>query len=221
MTKRIINHTLITLVSAVALACGGNEGPSSQDTVPSEAATAPNNSWVTVHGRIVEATPSSFVMDYGEGVITVEMDDFDFYPDGYGLMEEDRVVVHGFIDDDFFEARTIEASRVYVENLGTSFYANGADEEDVTTAAVVLPDPGTITVTGRIKTIEGRELTLDTGVGDVRVDTIEMGYDPTDDEGYQQLSTGDKVSVAGHLEDALFDSLELHADSIVTLESST
>jgi hypothetical protein len=46
-----------------------------------------------VSGTVVSAKPDSFRLDYGDGVITVEMDDFDFYAEGYGLLPNDQVIV--------------------------------------------------------------------------------------------------------------------------------
>lgn len=61
-------------------------------------------------------------------LITVEMDDWDWYAEGAALSEGDRVTVYGFIDDDFYELRSIEASSVYVDDFNTFFYASGLDE---------------------------------------------------------------------------------------------
>ncbi|MDZ7782331.1 MAG: hypothetical protein U5K56_05075 [Halioglobus sp.] len=69
-------------------------------------------------------------LDYGQGNITVEMDDSDRDADGYKLIEGDRITVSGVVDDDFYESTKIEAASVYVEELGTHFYASSIDEED-------------------------------------------------------------------------------------------
>jgi hypothetical protein len=57
------------------------------------------------------------------------MDDWDWYAEGKNLIDGDKVTVYGRIDDDFFETTSIEASSVYVESLGSYFYASAADEE--------------------------------------------------------------------------------------------
>lgn len=179
----------------------------------------PDDTWISVSGTIVSTTPHSFRLDYGKGVITVEMDDFDFYAEGRALMENDQVVVYGLIDDDAFKKRTIEASSVYVENLRTHFFASAEDEEDFATVTGVEMDPA-IEVIGRVGQVQGRELQLHTGTATLDVDTASMGYDPLDQEGFQQLRTGDRVRVRGDLDVGLFDDLDLVAESIVTLASS-
>lgn len=35
----------------------------------------PDNSWISIRGTVVAPTANSFILDYGEGMITVEMDD--------------------------------------------------------------------------------------------------------------------------------------------------
>ena len=44
-----------------------------------------------------------------------------------------------------------------------------------------------------------------------------MPYDPLDEDGYQQIEVGDRVSVTGRVDEDLFEGRELVADSVVTL----
>lgn len=209
------SRRLIGWIAGLALVAFGASTAAAQ-----EAETAPDDTWVSISGTVTSTTPDSFRLDYGSGIITVEMDDFDFYPDGRGLMENDQVIVYGVVDDDMFEARTIEASTVYVENLGTSFYANPADEEDFASWTIVEPIVvGRMEVTGTVTSVTGREFTVDTGVRQVQVDTASMPFDPTDDTGFLQIEEGDLVKVGGEIDDSLFDERELSADWIVKLES--
>lgn len=177
---------------------------------------ASDDTWITVSGTIASASPSSFRLDYGSGVITVEMDDFDFYPDGYGLLANDEVVVNGIVDNDLFEKKTIEASSVFVENLGTYFYANAADEEDFNSWTVTYPVlVKQVEVTGKVAAINGRELTLDTGARKIQVDTAALGYNPLDDSGYFQIDVGDRVKTGGVIDNDLFEKREIMADWII------
>ena len=82
----------------------------------------PNNSWITLSGTVESVSPDRFMLDYGDGMITVEMDGPGGGASGYKLVKGDKVSVSGAIDDDLFERTTIEASSVYVESLGTNFY---------------------------------------------------------------------------------------------------
>ena len=77
-----------------------------------------------------------------------------------------------------------------------------------------------MTLSGQVETIDGREFTIDTGLREVRIDTIAMPYNPMDDKGFQQIEVGDWVSVSGQLDLDVFESREIMAESIVTLDDS-
>lgn len=186
-----------------------------------------DDSWISISGKAVETKADSFQLDYGEGNITVEMDDWDWYEEMGEVLEGDKVTVYGEIDDDLLEATKIEAESVYVESLGTSFYyPSSVDEEGgevvdyeydymVTTPVVV----GFTQVNGVVSGIDGREFTLNTGKRKITIDTTSLAYNPMDKEGFQQISKGDIVSVTGDMEKDFFEKKELIADSVVTIEN--
>ena len=120
-------------------------------------ASAWNGSWITLSGRVVGTGPDRFQLDYGSGRITVEMDDWDWFHEGRELLAGDDVTVTGRIDKDLYEQKKIEASSVYVKNLGAIFQANPQDEEDIAGTTVYVPGtPGWAVATGTVKGIEGR-----------------------------------------------------------------
>lgn len=180
--------------------------------------TQPDDTWIRLDGTVVSVAPDTFTLDYGQGNVVVEMDDGDRDADAYKLVAGDRVTVSGFIDDDFYETTTIEAASVYVENIGTTFYASSFDEEDILTDI----DPVVIsaaTLQGRVASIDAEEMTftLDKGATELTVHVDEMPYNPLDDEGYQQLAVGDIVSVSGHVDVELFEGRVFDADTVTTL----
>ncbi|KUJ82463.1 hypothetical protein AWR36_011700 [Microbulbifer flavimaris] len=182
-----------------------------------------DDSWISISGKVVAAQDDRFALDFGEGVISVEMDDWDWYQEGRALLEGQEVIVYGRIDDDLYEIRSIEAASVHVDSLNSTFFASPVDEEDITNIYVgsYFAFPRTegqeVSVTGMVKDIEGREFTLDTGVREMRIDTIGLGYNPLDDEGYQQIDAGDFVSVSGELDLDFFEQREIRADRVLTL----
>jgi len=179
----------------------------------------PDDTWISISGTIKHVERDAFTLDYGEGIISVEMDDGDRDADGYKLMEGDKVTVNGRVDDDLFETTTIEASSVYVEGIGTTFYASAVDEEDAY-ALVTITTPIVVSATvveGRVTDVNDEEFSVDTGPRQIRIDVSEMPYNPLDDKGYQKLQKGDRVRVAGHMEDDFLEGRELMADSVVTL----
>ena len=175
-----------------------------------------NQSWISVTGIVASTTDSAFRLDYGPGLITVEMDDWDWYKEGRSLLHGDRVTVVGRVDNDFYQKTpTLEASSVYVEDLNTYFYASNADEE-----GVVLSTPWFTThmnFMGTVTTVDGREFTLNTGTGQMKVDTSQMPYNPLDGEGYQRIKKGDRVMVSGDLDYDVVEKKEIMADRIITL----
>ncbi len=179
----------------------------------------PNNTFISLSGTVEQARDDSFDLDYGEGVVLVEMDDFDFYPEGRSLLEDDQVMVYGYVDDELYETRSIEAQSVFVKNLGTQFYASGVDEEDFPAVGVLDFSPR-LELTGTIAEVRGVIFELEAGSVKLDVDTSNMLYDPLDDEGYQKLEVGDRVRVMGILEDKLFNDLKLEADMIIELSGS-
>ncbi len=216
-------YSLLPLLAA-ALSMGGCKSSSTvTDTTspiaPAAAArveTASDQSWISLTGTVVHASPHDFVLDYGDGEITVEMDDWDWFPEGEHLLENDRVVVYGYIDDDFYERRTIEASSVFVRDLGTQFFASGVDDEEFRAMTYVDASPQ-IDVSGVVHEIKGSEFELATAAGMIDVETRHMGYDPLDDEGFQRIEPGDRVRVSGELGYELFADRDLMADYVVSL----
>lgn len=181
--------------------------------------TQPDDTWISLSGTVESVTADAFTLDYGDGIVTVEMDDGDRDADAYALMEGDKVTVTGKVDDDFYETTTIEASSVYVENIDTYFYASAADEEDnfVTLTTPIVPSE--TVVQGTVTDVAINEFTIDTGLRKLTVEVDEMPYDPLDDEGYQKIEVGDRVSVRGHMSSDLFEGRELKATSVTTLWS--
>ncbi len=181
---------------------------------------APDDSWISLSGTVAESGEDSFILDYGHGSVVVEMENWDWYGEHGGIIENDRVTVYGEVDDDMFETATIEAESVYVENLGTYFYAEPADERAYDRIDIAPTTPvvvGDMVVTGTITDVDGREFTIDSGIQSITVDTVSLPYNPMDDKGFQQLDVGDAVTVSGYMEEDLFDRREVVAQSIVTL----
>ncbi len=210
--KYLFAAAMLPALAAPALAAETDTQDSQNAVQPY---SKPDNSFISINGTVTSAGPDTFVLDYGEGVITVEMDDWDWYREGYKLLNGDNVTVYGRIDDDLFEVAKIEADSVYVKGLNSFFFANDADEEDVALVNVVATT--TATIQGEVEEINGREFTVDTGTGTLRVDTSSMPYNPLDKEGYQQVEKGDRVSVVGALTPGFFSEREIKADAVMTL----
>jgi hypothetical protein len=207
-----------SLPAAVAVAALG-----SAPLMAAQPYERPDGSMISISGTVTSPEADEFVLDYGDGTILVEMDDWDSFGDAHGLMDGDRVTVYGRIDDDFFEMAKIEAGSVYVENLNTFFYANSADEESAmntvywaASAPVVISD---MTLRGEVIEVDAEEgeFTVSTGDDEIEVYVDSLGYNPLDDFGYQKIDEGDWVSVAGAIDYEFIDGQVLRADMVTTL----
>jgi uncharacterized protein YdeI (BOF family) len=181
-----------------------------------EISSATDNEWISITGQVKSTTVTGFSMKYGDGRILVEMDGYDDF-DNSLVKPGDRVTVSGQMDNDFHEAKTIEASSVYVEELDTYFYANPADEEggySSYTSEFYPEDEDWVSITGTVLTRTGTELTLDTGLKQMSVDMSDTGFNP-------DIDAEDRVSVTGTMDDTdLFDEREIEATSVILLSES-
>ena len=180
---------------------------------------APDGSWISISGTVAEVERDEFEVDYGDGVVSVEMDDGDRDADAYKLLEGDKVRAMGRIDDDFLETTSIEAMSVQVDKLDTTFYADPRDEETLGLAVTVPITVSETTVNGRVISMTEDDFMLDTGMANLRVDIDDLASNPLDDDGFLQIDRGDRVSVTGDMTSEFFEGRQLDADVIVELSS--
>lgn len=181
--------------------------------------TRPDGSWISISGTVEDVRMDTFTLDYGHGLVTVEMDDGDRDADAYKLIKGDDVTVYGFIDDDLFETTKIEASSVYVDKLGTYFYASGIDEEDTLFSVEVPRIQSSVVIQGKVTRVNDTQFVLDYGNRSITVEVDDMNYNPLDDQGYLKVEIGDIVNVSGKIEAGFFDNRILEAESIIKIIS--
>jgi uncharacterized protein YdeI (BOF family) len=207
-------------IRSIILAGAAGLALTATPTAAEEAVEASNGEWLSLSGSVVSRAPESFVLDYGDDTITVEMDDYDWYNEN-AVTVGDEVIVTGRMDADFWENRKIEADSVFVGSRNAMYFASAADEEG-TLLPILTFDPLTagesVSLTGTVSSIVGDEMHLDAGLLEYTVDAGELGYDPFDSDGAQRIAVGDRVSVYGRMDSAdLFDRREIDALSITEL----
>ncbi|GGD84638.1 hypothetical protein GCM10011515_00480 [Tsuneonella deserti] len=209
-----IAATVFALSAALALSgCGDTSEVQNADASVATVAKPVNGDWITIDGVIASKFPDQFILDYGTGKIDVEMDDWDKTLEGVALLPGDKVSVTGRVDNDLFEKASIEASSVYVSNLNTTFFASGADEEDLG----LHPVPETtlnsgVDYTGWVTGTWDKGFSLGAGPMLVRVDTSNV-KNPLVRNG---ISAGDRVYVWGDLAFKKGESV-LEADGLMRL----
>lgn len=221
MNKRILSAIVIGNLLLCPLALAQDE---TEDPQPgTNAYLKPDESWISISGRAIETGPESFMLDYGRGKVFVEMDSHDWYFENSEVLDGDHVTVTGKVDDETYEATSIEARNVYVEDLGTYFYASATDEEGRDPSLDMRPSSpvtaGDISITGTISSVDGRRFTMDFGKRQLTIDTAELDYNPLDDQGYQKLDKGDVVTAVGQVREGTLSDRKLVAESVITMKN--
>lgn len=184
----------------------------------------PDESYVSISGTVVDSEEDEFSLDYGQGQISVEMDDWEWQNDEMEVLPGDQVTVYGRVEKHLFVDASIEADSVFIENPATYYYSSPTP--DVTTFTVMDVTPvtpviaGNLVFTGTVQNVKGREFTINTDDLELTVNTGGMQNNPLDNEGRQKIESGDTVSVVGNLGTGVIGDRRLEADSIVILQES-
>ncbi|WP_025897037.1 hypothetical protein [Sneathiella glossodoripedis] len=231
MFKKLLSTTALTMFAG-SLAFGT---ASAAGTDPTDS-KFDNESPISISGTITAVTEGAFELRYNnsdkgeDGVIVVELDDWDFTDEAKFVEKGEKVTIYGHIDHDLFETRKIEADTVFSHNDKVYYFANSVDEEDfydtyyVTPNSVKLeeiPDEAWVNIKGKVTEIDGRELTISLGGKDMVIDTDEMPYNPLDKVGLQKIEKGDYIYVSGEMDKNFFDDNEVDAASIITLRDAS
>lgn len=201
---------MLGCTASLCLAAGGcQRGTLTQE---SAALAGPDKSWVRLDGRVVTAHANGFELNYGDGSVTVELDDFDEAPEGSGIHENDQVVVYGRLDRERYRRNAVEARAVYDQNAATTFFASSADEEAIGPWPRTHVEIGAITVGGKVSSIANHSFVLDTGSAELTVDVTALGYDP-----FKKLHVGDRVYVEGRINTAFFAAQQLQAQRLTSV----
>jgi uncharacterized protein YdeI (BOF family) len=191
-----------------------------------------DSTWTSITGTVTDVNNDILTVDYKGGLMTVEVDDFDWSSDVNPtdrppIAIGEKVRVYGRVDKDFFETRKIEASSVYAVDRNSYYIASSLDEEDslwhkplVIGDLVDATDAPGVTVSGTVSGVDGRTMTLTVGGSSVAVDTSDMLYNPLDDIGLQEISKGDVVQATGTLDDDFFTNRELIATRVTSIEDA-
>lgn len=191
-----------------------------------------DNTWTSITGTVTAVSNDILTVDYKGGVMTVEVDDFDWSSEVNPknrppIAVGEEVRVYGRVDKDFFETRKLEASSVYAVDRNSYYIASSLDEEDslwhtplVIGDLVDATDAPGVTVSGAVSKVDGRTMTLTVGDSSIAVDTSDMLYNPLDDIGLQEISKGDVVQATGTLDDDFFTNRELIATRVTSIDDA-
>ena len=165
-----------------------------------------DGSWIGIAGHVESTSPNSFMLDYGDGTIKVELEPLSTQK--HDFIQNEQVRVFGVVDDGFFKGKTIKAHGVYVESMKTyACTTEGAETRITSFAPTILSG---VVVHGRVTAVGEDNVKVDEGERVIEIDTSalggEAGVGPV-------VKTGDLVTVVGHMDDGLF-SRKLKATSL-------
>lgn len=210
--KHMMHGAALAVLALGGLALAAPQAQAQQQSDEQAVAQAEEGNWVLLGGKVHSVDEKSFVLDYGDGQITVEMGSYGWY-NAQSLQKGDKVTVSGVMDDDLFDRRTLEASAVYVERMDTYFLASAVDRDEGIYSypgATFMSDERWVAISGTVGSMEDDEMTLDIGFQSIEVETDDLVGGP-------DLSEGDRVIVYGEMEDDLFEDAELEAEQVVRL----
>jgi len=181
-----------------------------------------DNAPVVLSGTVGDVRSDEFDLIYETDKITVELDRFGWTGNETNyLIPGESITVSGFIDDDLFEGREIEAYNVRLNDSFVYYYT--ADDYPtyfyIYDENYTLENETLISTKGKVSNINGNKFTVTNNAGSIRVDVKELGYDPFDDDGLQKIEKGDEVYVYGDITSDFFDKKEIMANGIVELVS--
>jgi hypothetical protein len=177
-------------------------------------------SWMSVEGTLIDGSPSGFRVRYDGGVITVQMTGWDWY-ETYAPLDGSEVIVFGPVDERLFETGALEATSVYVDDLGTYFQREeGKGIADIA-SYVFYSDPigNHVNLYGTVSGLKDGDIELELGGGaaDVSVGTGPAGDNRLRETVLPKLEPGDRISVSGHLDPDFWQQRKLRADRIVII----
>jgi len=211
-----MKKTFLTGLMAFTILAGANIAHAAQDK---NLANYKDGSHVMLTGTAQNIMDDEFDLNYGNGSIHVEMEDWAWDKNLANYIQQgDKVTVSGQIDDDWFEKREIEANNVYFDKNYTYYYvydlypaytASYNDDGEMKD----YEDGTYISSRGTVEKISDNHFTLNSkNGGNMSVDVSELSYNPFDNGG---IAVGDRVYVSGEIDDGFFSTQELDADVVV------
>ncbi len=181
-----------------------------EPTVVDDPYAEDDGSWIGISGSVESTGAGDFVLNYGDGTITVEL--ADDTTKAHKFIENERVMVFGIVDEKLFRSTTIQARAVFVESLSTYVHvADGAGERLKSITPTIVS--GTV-VQGRVTGITAKNLTLDQGDRMITVDLTRMEHNPLEATGRDRIAQGDLVTALGDIDQTFWKGHVLRASSI-------
>ena len=235
-----MKKTLVTaiLLSSVAFSASAQVATTVKTTVatpvnvvsptgvvtPATAVTTQTQSGIVLSGTVESIAPdySNFVLNYGKGSINVDTAGWQRTLATSAepmLVKGQNVTVSGYLTNDLFAGRKITAQSLTLADTGEN-YSNYAQPQEYYYTTMTVP-VDQLRLTGEVTSVMPDEnaFVVHYDGGDVKVLTNQLKYNPLAANSHRSLRTGDKVMVAGILDDDLFNRRQLVATSYTKLNA--
>lgn len=180
-----------------------------------------DGSWIGISGTVKSVGDEEFVLDHGEGTITVKLQHEDVETDvDHDFIKDEKVRVYGVVDDNFFLNTTILARAVFVESLSTYVYRTDGVDEFIQISTPVIGS-GTV-VQGTVTEVNENKLMLDEGDRMITVDTslLKEDEDPLTADNASAVKVGDRVTLVGNTDTDFWTGRTFRATSMMPLGGS-
>ncbi len=240
--KTTLLKTLLAGAAVTGIAVGGAQA---QDRMAgqNDALTGfKDGANITISGTVRVLEEDEFMLDIDGQEVEVELDEWDWMAGetnlGSYLNEGDKVVVSGTVDDDWFEAREIEANNIYLAQDLAYYYV--VDTNPAYYSPFVndrtMRDGTYVSARGTVENVSEGGFTLSSQGNEITVDTGDLSYAPggkdqsagqnqAQDQMKQNaaqnkpldIKQGDRVFVFGEMDSGFFEQRELEADAVVKI----
>jgi len=214
--KFIVIYFGLLVLTLNSVLVNGSTSPKSQ--MPT------SNTWISISGTVDTILADRFLLDYGAGRLTVEIDDADIDASGYKLVHGDKVRVNGMVDDDALEAIAVEAGSVYIERLNAYLQAgsvqSGIVSDEDSTERIWDSNPvvvGEVILQGRVSEVLDKQISITTGLNSIAVAIGDLSPKAPQGRVDVQIDEGDVVRVSAQVEEELFENRALAAENVVVL----
>jgi len=215
-----MNRKILSMSIASILAAGFMSSASAAETDSKFLKGMEDDTYLTFTGSVAETREDEIDLMVGKDTVTVEVDDEIRDGGAYSLAEGDSITVTGYVNDEFFDGKEVEANAIYVDKIGTTFIVN-EDFADGYGMVSGRDFDDHVEINGKVISIdEDDEFRINTGSGEFTVEVDGLDDNPLDDDGYMQLRVGDQINVSGVIDDDWMEGREIEANKVHSVKSS-
>lgn len=182
---------------------------------------------IVLTGLVGDIRDDEFNLYYGADTdIIVELDRFNWSDDATDFISQgENVTVHGFIDDDLFEGREIEAYDLYIHERSTYYQTTQTTQaplpDNIFGSEIDLEDGAYISVTGTVSDISAAKFDITTANGyEFMVDSKDLVPPLRGPDGTSFIAPGDRVNVRGNYDMRYHENKTIYADRVTKLIDS-